>query len=250
MLGAPAASWAEADAAIPADPSVSPDGSPAMWIVLKVGGRDPRPVLTDAVAVPELLAALGIRLRGRDRVSPNVPTLQPGMHLSVIRVRTRVETDQEVLVFHTITQVSDQLAAGEVVVLTPGKDGSVLRTYRITTRNGAEVSRVVLNEQILSMPTDQVVLVGPQSGSGGHGTQSGQASWYNCPNEGDFAAHLTLPKGTVVTVTNLATGAQVTVVINDRGPSGVAGRIIDLCSAAFAQIAPLAQGVANVTITW
>jgi rare lipoprotein A len=54
----------------------------------------------------------------------------------------------------------------------------------------------------------------------------------------------------VVTVTNLDNGRAVTVIIDDRGPYGVPGRIIDLCSTAFAQIAPLAQGVANVEITW
>jgi rare lipoprotein A len=63
------------------------------------------------------------------------------------------------------------------------------------------------------------------------------------------AAHKTLPFGTVVTVTNLDNGASVTVTINDRGPF-VDGRIIDLCDGAFAQIAPLGQGVANVRITW
>ena len=56
--------------------------------------------------------------------------------------------------------------------------------------------------------------------------------------------------GTVVTVTNLDNGKTVTVVINDRGPYGVPGRIIDLCDAAFSQIAPLSQGVANVSISW
>ena len=67
---------------------------------------------------------------------------------------------------------------------------------------------------------------------------------------GMHAAHLTLPKGTAVTVTNLDNGKTVTVVINDRGPYGVPGRIVDLCKPAFAAIAPLGQGVANVEITW
>jgi len=51
-------------------------------------------------------------------------------------------------------------------------------------------------------------------------------------------------------VRNLDNGKTVTVVINDRGPYGVPGRIIDLCKPAFAAIAPLGQGVANVEITW
>jgi rare lipoprotein A len=51
-----------------------------------------------------------------------------------------------------------------------------------------------------------------------------------------------------VTVTNLDNGKSVTVVINDRGPYG--GRSIDLSEEAFAQIAPLGQGVAHVRLTW
>ena len=79
------------------------------------------------------------------------------------------------------------------------------------------------------------------------GSLTGQASWYYVDSN-LTAASPWLPFGTVVTVTNLATGARVTVVINDRGPFG--GRIIDLSEAAFARIAPLGQGVASVRLTW
>jgi rare lipoprotein A len=51
-----------------------------------------------------------------------------------------------------------------------------------------------------------------------------------------------------VTVTNIATGESVVVVINDRGPFG--GRIIDLSDEAFAVLAPLGQGVMQVRLTW
>ncbi len=52
----------------------------------------------------------------------------------------------------------------------------------------------------------------------------------------------------MVTVTNLANGKTVQVVINDRGPFG--GRIIDLSDEAFARIAPLSQGVCQVQLSW
>jgi rare lipoprotein A len=70
--------------------------------------------------------------------------------------------------------------------------------------------------------------------------QVGTASWYGQQFQGkqtasgelfnmqDFtAAHLTLPLGTFVKVTNLRNGRAVLVRINDRGPV-VDGRIIDL----------------------
>ena len=105
----------------------------------------------------------------------------------------------------------------------------------------------VLTEDVITPPIAQLELRGIRPVVG---VEQGQASWYTCPNPGLFAANLSLPFGTQVTVTNLDNGKSVTVVINDRGPYGVAGRIIDLCSTAFEEIAPLGQGVANVEISW
>ena len=77
--------------------------------------------------------------------------------------------------------------------------------------------------------------------------QSGRASWYRYrPGE---CAHRTLPRGTVVTITNVANGSTATCTVTDRGPySG--GRIIDLDDETFAQLAPLSAGVIDVSITW
>lgn len=60
-------------------------------------------------------------------------------------------------------------------------------------------------------------------------------------------AHRTLPFGSRVLVTNLSNGRQVVVRINDRGPH-VKGRIIDLTRSAFARIADVDKGVADVEI--
>lgn len=59
------------------------------------------------------------------------------------------------------------------------------------------------------------------------------------------AAHLTLPFGTIVKVTNLENGNSVTVKINDRGPY-ITGRVIDLSRTAFEAIAHPGQGVIYV----
>jgi rare lipoprotein A len=78
-------------------------------------------------------------------------------------------------------------------------------------------------------------------------TQEGGASWYDY-NPGE-CAHQTIPKGTVVTVTRVSTGASITCVVTDRGPFG-AGRIIDLDRATFAQLADPSAGIIQVRITW
>ena len=61
------------------------------------------------------------------------------------------------------------------------------------------------------------------------------------------AAHPKLPLGTEVTVTNSATGKQVDVEINDRGPF-VDGRDIDLSKGAAKKLGITQEGVADVTI--
>jgi hypothetical protein len=142
------------------------------------------------------------------------------------------------------------VAPGQSKTLTVGREGQAIRTYRVTYVNGTEITRDLLTEQVVTQAVDEVILQGT-SPPGPHGYQIGQASYYDfCRIKGNYAAHLTLPFGTRVRVTNLDNGKTVTVVINDRGPYGVPGRIIDLCDSAFAQIAPLSQGVANVQLTW
>jgi rare lipoprotein A len=62
------------------------------------------------------------------------------------------------------------------------------------------------------------------------------------------AAHLTLPLGTRVRVTNQRNGRSVIVRINDRGPYGGHGRIIDLSEAAARQLDMIDAGVAPVEL--
>lgn len=84
--------------------------------------------------------------------------------------------------------------------------------------------------------------------------QSGVASVYSGEKtaNGEFAsaggltaAHRSLPFGTMVRVTNSATGRSVVVRINDRGPF-VRGRVIDLTPAASRAIG--SSGLAHVTL--
>ena len=88
--------------------------------------------------------------------------------------------------------------------------------------------------------------------------QCGKASWYALtsmtasgeradPND-LAAAHRTLPFGTLVRVSNLGNGREITVRINDRGPF-VAGRVIDVTKAAANKLGFVPQGIAKVRIT-
>lgn len=91
--------------------------------------------------------------------------------------------------------------------------------------------------------------------------QHGEASWYGPKFAGRrtasgeifdpsqlTAAHRTLPFGTRLRVTDVATGRSVVVRVNDRGPFAH-GRIIDLSRAAAERIGLVASGVTQVRIT-
>ena len=61
------------------------------------------------------------------------------------------------------------------------------------------------------------------------------------------AAHPTLPFGTKLRVTNLATGRSVTVRVNDRGPY-VPGRVVDVSYSAAKALGMVDRGVAKVKL--
>lgn len=61
------------------------------------------------------------------------------------------------------------------------------------------------------------------------------------------AAHPTLPFGTKLRVTNVATGRSVTVRVNDRGPF-VPGRVVDVSYSAAQSLGMVSKGIANVKL--
>jgi rare lipoprotein A len=91
--------------------------------------------------------------------------------------------------------------------------------------------------------------------------QRGKAAWYGARFQGRktasgerfdraklTAAHRTLPFGTRVRVTNLANDRSVVVRVNDRGPFGKRGGIIDVSEAAARKLGMLRAGIVKVKI--
>lgn len=87
----------------------------------------------------------------------------------------------------------------------------------------------------------------PSSGGSSGSASEGGATWYDAPV--GTCAHRTLPFGTVVKVTRLATGASTSCRVADRGPF-VPGMIIDLSKDIFAEIAPPDEGIVQVRLSW
>jgi len=80
-----------------------------------------------------------------------------------------------------------------------------------------------------------------------HGRRTANGEVFS--NKKFTAAHLKLPFGTIVNVTNVDNGRTVEVRVNDRGPHS-RFYIIDLSQAAAKKIGMFGKGVANVEITY
>ena len=90
--------------------------------------------------------------------------------------------------------------------------------------------------------------------------ETGYASYYGAEFEGRrtasgeryegdelTAAHRTLPFGTKIRITHVASGRSVTCRVNDRGPHRK-GRIVDLSHRAAEELGMIREGVCKVTL--
>ncbi|MCZ7528047.1 MAG: ubiquitin-like domain-containing protein [Acidimicrobiia bacterium] len=208
---------------------------------------------TTALTVAELLEDEGVTLGEEDEVVP-APTerLAGRSVVSVTRVESGLRTREVAVPFATRRVEDPSLALGRTEVVQTGRTGVERIVSLATVHDGELVSDEVVTTVTVEEPVDQVVRVGTRpaapapSGSGSR-VETGQATWYEITP--GTCAHKTIPKGTVVKVTNLQTGAWTTCVVADRGPYA-AGRIIDLSHTTFAELAPRSTGVIPVRIEW
>ncbi|HEX2024834.1 MAG TPA: ubiquitin-like domain-containing protein [Actinomycetota bacterium] len=216
---------------------------PAVHVRVVVGGNARR-AITNAQDVGLLLSDLGIRLGPDDIVEPHVRTpLRAGTEVRVIRVVEREVVEESPIAYPTEVKKTNDLMLGVRRVEQDGAPGLLRRTFEVRLEDGSEVGRRLLGVRTVREPVPRIILEGTRPPH----VQTGLASWYH--RTGMVAAHQSLPFGTQVKVTNLATGRSVVVVINDRGPF-VGGRVIDLSDDAYAQLAPLGSGTINVRLAW
>ncbi len=141
-----------------------------------------------------------------------------------------------------------------------GPNSSKSRTS--TTGTTKASSRTSITEKTTSRNDDLRTLIAQAQAARKKGSfkpnQVGTASWYGEAFDGKptasgerynmyqlTAAHLSLPLGTRVRVTNLKNGRKVVVRINDRGPY-IPGRMIDLSYRAARVLEFKSQGITRV----
>jgi len=191
------------------------------------------------------LSENNITLGRLDKTNPDENgLLSNNLEITVTRINVEEKVIPEDIAFKTTEKTDSKLCWREKKVEIAGQKGIREVKYKITYKDGKEISRVVLEKNITKEPVTEVITQGTYVKTGE--AKKGQGTWYAFKG-GLFAASTTIPRGSYARVTNTANGKSVMVQINDYGPQGK-GRIIDLDKVAFAKIASLGAGVIGVKV--
>jgi resuscitation-promoting factor RpfB len=216
---------------------------------LEVDGRTITAPMSTALNVAGFLADYKIALGPRDEIMPAAETrLSDGMNIRVLRLADNQIAERVAVPFPTETRDDPNLRVGETRVIQTGAPGLRRDIFVVTTRpDGAVAAKTQIGYELLAPPVPQVIVEGTQPVPP---QAVGSASWYGTGPGRGTCAHLSLPFGTVVTITNRDTGATAQCRVQDRGPEAWTGHIIDLAPDVFRQLAPLSQGIAPVTLSY
>jgi surface rod structure-forming protein G/rare lipoprotein A (RlpA)-like double-psi beta-barrel protein len=253
---------------------------PFMALAVTGGGSSGAPDASPAAAV-----APPVEHSAPDRVSRSAArTEEPAVAVSTTsttmeRVEVTRVTEERTIPVPKELHDDPALPRGETRVEADGSPGRERVVFEVTRRNGRITARRQISSELITPASPRVVFVGRGGGRGApadseeiplklriadgsyggnrpsasgpparSGRQEGGASWYRY--KPGTCAHRTLPKGTVVKVTNMKTGQSANCTVADRGPF-IRGRIIDLDRSVFLAIAESpGQGVVQVSIEW
>ena len=195
-----------------------------------------------------LLAALtenNIILGHLDKTTPDLNALlENNLKITVTRINVEEKIIPEDIPYKVTTKLDNKLGWREKKTEIEGENGIREVKYKITYKDGKEISRVALEKNITKDPVTEIETQGTFVKTGN--AKTGQGTWYAYQG-GLFAASTTIARGNYARVTNTANGKSVMVQINDYGPQGK-GRIIDLDKVAFQKIASIGAGVIGVKV--
>lgn len=129
-------------------------------VVLNLYGAS-LPMRTQAETVGELLDQKGVKLEADDTLTPSADTpVSDNLQVFVTRFGVQVITAEESIPMPVETVYDNSLSYGTVAVRQKGSEGKKSVTYQLELKNGAEVSRTVIQEVVVTEPVVQIVARG------------------------------------------------------------------------------------------
>jgi resuscitation-promoting factor RpfB len=205
---------------------------------------------TPALTVAEFLQQNGVVLGELDSVTPSRETpITDGLTVTVARISTEVETTIETNPAPIEKRDDPTLPVGQEKVIQDGSDGKTQVGYQLLRQDGEVVGKSPISMVPIEPAVPRIIAIGTMKPvSSGAGSRTGSASWYQSPFGDDSCATKEyIPKGTIITVTNLETGQSIPCRVADRVE---ADRVVDMDKEAFAQLKSPYLGVFPARVDW
>ena len=129
-------------------------------VILIHDGKNEK-LYTAAKTVEELLKEADVSLDGDDRISPAPATpLRVELEITLQRVTKKTQSVEEAIPFETKKEYDDTLDAGVTRVKQEGVEGKRAAVYEIVFVDGTEESRDLIEENVISAPAAEILIVG------------------------------------------------------------------------------------------
>ncbi|WP_410596673.1 transglycosylase family protein [Amycolatopsis sp. lyj-23] len=130
-------------------------------ITLYDGANAPKQVKTTAVTTKEFLGEYKLTLGPEDQAEGGLDVkLTDGAEVHISRTGVSTVTQKESIDPPEQRVDDPDLAKGKTSVEDPGTPGEKMVTYKVTQKNGKEVGRESISEQVITQPKPKIVHVG------------------------------------------------------------------------------------------
>ncbi|MDD3481066.1 MAG: G5 domain-containing protein [Patescibacteria group bacterium] len=190
-------------------------------------------VHTWATKVAEIVEKSETKLNPNDIVKPGLKEeIEGGGVITITRIEYAEISETDPIKFNTVYKGTTSLALGQTSAQVSGITGQKKNVYKVTYKNGEEVTRTLVTSKVTKVKRDAVIL---------RGAVSGKCKWgpYYETNYGPYTTsfHYALTDrsyiGKYILVTNLSNGKSVKVKIVDAGPTN---GLLDLSTTAIEAI--------------
>ena len=131
------------------------------WPVVINQGKEKQTVVTNKKIVQDVLKEQGIELGSLDKVSPNLAeSISSNEEISITKVEEKSVEESKAISFREVKRPDLLLPNGQEKVVQEGKDGKAVLRYQVVYENGEEVSRKLVDTQVVEPMQEKIIKVG------------------------------------------------------------------------------------------
>ena len=132
--------------------------APLIMVTVNAGGESGQYFVPKCTVI-DALDYLNIDISSEDILNVDAfADIYDGMEITLNKVEYTEETVEEEMPFNTVYKKSNLINDDQKKIVTPGKNGMNRVTYRKVIVDGKEVSKEVINTEVISEPVEEVVV--------------------------------------------------------------------------------------------